>query len=91
MAVNRTIDEKGRLTLGREFAGRIVQIDKREDKLVVTFCRVVPDREAWLWKSESAIGLVEAGLSEAAEGELTEGPDLTAAFAFAEDIPDEVE
>jgi hypothetical protein len=89
MPAIKTIDEKGRLTLGREFAGRTVQIEKDEDAVVVKFCRVVPDREAWLWESETAKGMVDRGLQQAREGELTSGPDLAAAFSFADSIPEE--
>jgi len=62
MPALKTIDEKGRLTLGREFAGRTVQVEKGEDGIVVKFCRVVPEREAWLWESETAKGMVDRGL-----------------------------
>jgi hypothetical protein len=53
MPALKTIDEKGRLTLGQEFAGRTVQIEKDEDGIVVKFYRVVPEREAWLWENET--------------------------------------
>jgi hypothetical protein len=46
MPALKTIDKKGRLTLGQEFAGRTVQIEKDEDGIVVKFYRVVPEREA---------------------------------------------
>jgi hypothetical protein len=90
MPALRTIDEKGRLTLGREFAGRTVQIETEQDGVVIKFCRVVPDREAWLWQNEIAAGMVDRGLEQAKRGELNDGPpDLAAAFAFADGLPDE--
>jgi hypothetical protein len=89
MPAVKTIDEKGRLTLGREFAGRTVQVEEGEDALIVKFYRLVPDREAWLWENETAKGMVGRGLQQARAGELTTGPDLAAAFSFAESIPDE--
>jgi hypothetical protein len=85
----KIIDAKGRLTLGREFAGRTVQIEKDEDRVLIRFCRVVPEREAWLWENETAKGMVDRGLGQAKRGELNDGPDLAAAFAFADGIPDE--
>lgn len=89
MPALKTIDEKGRLTLGQEFAGRTVQIEKDEDGIVVKFYRVVPEREAWLWENETAKGMVDRGLRQAREGELSDGPDLAAAFAFADGLPDD--
>jgi hypothetical protein len=89
MPAFKTIDEKGRLTLGQEFAGRTVQIEKDEDGIVVKFYRVVPEREAWLWENETAKGMVDRGLRQAREGELSDGPDLAAAFAFADGLPDD--
>jgi hypothetical protein len=89
MPALKTIDEKGRLTLGQEFAGRTVQIEKDEDGIVVKFYRVVPEREAWLWENETAKGMVDRGLRQAREGELGDGPDLAAAFAFADGLPDD--
>ena len=89
MPAFKTIDEKGRLTLGQEFAGRTVQIEKDEDGIVVKFYRVVPEREAWLWENETAKGMVDRGLRQAREGELSDGPDLDGAFAFADGLPDD--
>ena len=48
MPALKTIDGKGRLTLGREFAGRTVQVEKDDGGIVIKFYRVVPEREAWL-------------------------------------------
>lgn len=89
MLALKTIDGKGRLTLGREFAGRTVQVERDRDELVIKFCRIVPDREAWLWENESAKGMVDRGIAQANRGELDDGPDLSAAFAFADGLPDE--
>jgi hypothetical protein len=89
MTALKTVDEKGRLTLGREFAGRTVEIEKASDAVVVKFKRVVPEREAWLWENETAAGMVERGLQQARAGELSDGPDLAAAFKFADSIPEE--
>jgi len=89
MSALKTIDEKGRLTLGRAFAGRTVRVEKEDDALIVKFCRVVPEREAWLWENETAIATVERGLQQARDGELSEGPDLAAASSFADSLPGE--
>jgi hypothetical protein len=84
----KTIDSKGRLTLGSEYAGRTVQVEKDATALVVRFCRVVPEREAWLWDNEAAMAMVSRGIEQAHRGELSDGPDLAAAFGFADSIPD---
>lgn len=90
MSALKTIDGKGRLTLGREFAGRTVKVERNNDGITVTFVRMVPDREAWLWENETAKGTVDRGLAQAERGELGDGPpDLTAAFAFADGLPDD--
>jgi hypothetical protein len=90
MAAVKTVDEKGRLTLGREFAGRTVQVERVEDTVVIRFYRLVPDHEAWLWENETAKGMVDRGLKQAQQGELNDGPaDLDAAWAFADSLPEE--
>ncbi len=89
MPALKTIDEKGRLTLGREYAGRTVQLEKNDGAIIVKFFRVVPEREAWLWENETAKAMADRGLKQARDGELNDGPDLAAAFAFADSLPDE--
>jgi hypothetical protein len=89
MPALKTIDGKGRLTLGREFAGRTVQVERDDDAVVIKFYRVVPEREAWLWENETAKGMVDRGLQQAREHELNDGPDLAAAFAFADGLPED--
>jgi hypothetical protein len=56
---------------------------------VLHFRRVVPEREAWLWENAAAKGAVERGLQQARNGELSDGPDLGAAFAFADGLAEE--
>lgn len=51
--------------------------------------RMALDRDAWLWENETAKGMVDRGLEQAKQGDLNDGPDLAAAFAFAEGLPDE--
>ena len=89
MPALKTIDGKGRLTLGREFAGRTVQVEREDDRVVVSFYRMVPDREAWLWENETAKGMVDRGLKQAQRRELNDGPDLVAALAFADSVAEE--
>lgn len=88
-AVLKTIDSKGRLTLGQAFAGKLVEVEDKDDAIVLHFRRVVPEREAWLWENAAAKGAVERGLQQARSGELSNGPDLGAAFAFADSLAEE--
>jgi hypothetical protein len=85
----KTIDEKGRLTLGKEYAGKHVVIEKEDSALRLTFQRVIPEREGWLWDNPVAIDLVQEGLEQARRGELTDSPDLDDAMALADSIPDD--
>jgi hypothetical protein len=66
-----------------------VQVEERESEVVLTFCRVVPEREAWLWENKRALDAVSRGLRQATSGELGDGPDLDAGAAVADTIPDE--
>jgi hypothetical protein len=85
----KTVDDKGRITLGKQFAGRAVQVIGGDDAVHLRFVEVVPAHEAWLWKNEVALASVRRGLQEAAQGRLGDGPE-----GFAEALaagPDEEE
>ncbi len=86
----KTIDEKGRLTLGRAYAGKLVTVEEYDDgRVQVQVCKAVPEREAWLWENPTAITSVQRGLMQAETGQVDDGPDLEAAFAEASEIPDD--
>lgn len=87
--VLKTIDSKGRLTLGQAFAGKLVEVEDEDDAIVLHFRRVIPEREAWLWENATAKGSVERGLQQARNSELSDGPDLSSAFAFADALAEE--
>jgi hypothetical protein len=92
MSAVKRVDNKGRLTLGSEFAGQVVEIEYRgRDEIVVKMRRLIPASEAWLWENDDAITRVRAGLNQAARGEVTDGPNLDEAFTLADAIPDETE
>ena len=57
-AVLKTIDSKGRLTLGQAFAGKLVEVEDKDDAIVLHFRRVIPEREAWLWENAAAKAVV---------------------------------
>ena len=62
----RTTDAKGRVTLPKEFADSLVDIEQ-VDEFEVRIRKVVtiPEREAWLWKNTKALSAVMTGLDEA--------------------------
>ena len=84
----KTVDTKGRLTLGQKYAGRTVELVEKPGEVVVKVVKVVPEHEAWLWENPTALGLVEEGLNQIRQGDISGGPDLAEAFRFAETIPD---
>jgi bifunctional DNA-binding transcriptional regulator/antitoxin component of YhaV-PrlF toxin-antitoxin module len=75
----RTTDAKGRVTLPKEFADCLVDIEQ-VDEFEVRIRKVVtiPEREAWLWKNSKALAAVMSGLAEAKRHEFVEGPDIAA-------------
>lgn len=87
----RTVDSKGRVTLSAADAGRTVQIEPTEDGYVVRFCRVIPDREAWLWDNPLALAMVQRGLAEAASGSVIRGVDIAELVASADTVADDGE
>lgn len=89
MAALKTIDDKGRLTVGRQYAGKLAAIEVDGDGFRISFRTAVPEREAWLWENDAARAKVEQGLKQMANGELGDGPDMAEALKFADSLPDE--
>jgi hypothetical protein len=83
----KTVDKKGRLMLGSNFAGRLVIVDDTvPGKVTVSPAVAIPEREAWLYDNEIALRLVRAGLEEARAGEFSKSPpDLKADAALIAD------
>jgi hypothetical protein len=75
----KALDSKGRLVLGKRFAGRTVIIDDSDPaRIVVTLAVVIPEREAWLYRNPQALRSVRKGLTEAKNGQFVpDPPDLT--------------
>jgi hypothetical protein len=85
----KNVDSKGRLTLGESFANHTVLVESHgEGEVLVKLARVIPAREAWLYKNKAALASVRRGLEQAAVGQLTKGPDLRAAAALADQLQD---
>lgn len=77
MAVTKTIDSKGRLNLGQQYANRhviIEQVDPTE--LRIQMARVIPEREAWLLENTAARDSVLRGIEQAKRKDFVKGPEL---------------
>ncbi|QDV72138.1 hypothetical protein [Botrimarina mediterranea] len=82
----KTLDSKGRLTLGPQYAGQLVIIDDSDSsQIVIRRAVALPVEEAWLFQNEKAQKLVAAGLRDAKAGEFVEGPDLDADLSAFDD------
>jgi hypothetical protein len=88
--LTKSVDSKGRLTLGESFANHTVLVESQgEGEVLVRLARVIPAREAWLYENKIALDSVRRGLKQAAERQFAKGPDLEAAAALAEQLQDE--
>jgi len=75
----KTVDARGRLSLGPRYANRLVIVREHEDgALEVVPAEAVPAREAWLHKNAAAREALRAGIEEARAGRFAKAPDLTA-------------
>jgi predicted transcriptional regulator len=75
----RTVDARGRLTLGPRYANRLVIVRASEDgALEIIPAEAIPAREAWLYKNAKARQAVRAGIEEAHAGRFAKAPDLGA-------------
>jgi len=85
----KTVDSKGRVTLGKEFAGRTVSIRKSKNgQLVIEPVKLIPEQEAWLYENPKALAAVRRGLAQAKARKLVKGPDLSRDAKLADSIPD---
>lgn len=74
----KTADSKGRVALGKAFAGSTVIVTKvSPNEVRIVKARVIPEDEAWLWENREALDSVRTGLQQAKVQELVEaGPDI---------------
>ncbi|MCX5655919.1 MAG: hypothetical protein NTY65_14865 [Planctomycetota bacterium] len=83
----KTVDARGRLTLGPKYANSLVIVRERDDgALEIMPAEAVPAREAWLYRNPKALKAVRDGIEDARAGRLAETPDLT-----ADSTPDQAE
>jgi hypothetical protein len=71
----KTVDSKGRISLGQRFANKPVIIEHLSDTEVkVSLARVIPEREMWLWQNPEARETVLSALERLKRGEFAENP-----------------
>jgi len=85
----KTIDSRGRVLLGAEYAGQLVLVEETADRIVIQKATAIPQREAWLYENEKALNLVRQGLDQALAGQFSAAPpDLDADAALVANLAD---
>ncbi len=85
----KTVDPRGRLSLGKAFANRLVIIEEMEGGVIqVTPAQAVPAPEVWLHENRDAMAAVTQGLREASAAQFADAPDLDADADWAVDGDD---
>jgi hypothetical protein len=86
----KTVDSRGRLTLGEAYANRTVIVEQRGDgEFLVRMARVIPEQETWLYENADALNAVRRGLKEARAGKVSrKGPDRASARKLADKLED---
>lgn len=71
----KTVDAKGRITLGPSFANQTVVVDdSNPNQLVIRKMVLIPAEEAWLYKNVEALESVRKGLQQAVEMQFSDSP-----------------
>jgi hypothetical protein len=70
----KTVDSRGRLALGAEFAGKTVIVIRTATGLEIVPAVVMAEHEAWLLKNAAARESLERGLAQARTGEFSPNP-----------------
>ena len=79
----KTLDDRGRLLLGSEYAHKLVLVDELDDgTLTVTVAEAIPETEVWLYRNRPAYEAVMRGIEEAKAGATAQAPDLAADAAL---------
>lgn len=71
------VDGRGRVTLGKAFAHRLVLMTPVAQGCVqIELAEAVPAHEAWLHKNKAALASVMQGLEQTGRGEFVDAPEL---------------
>ena len=86
----KTVDGKGRISLGSRFANQTVIVEDVDlTEVRITLAQVIPQREVWLRKNPKAKASVLRGLEQAKAGTMVKSPpDLEADARLAERLDD---
>jgi len=86
----KTLDNKGRITLGAQFAGQTVVVDdSNPDYILIKPVVMIPAGEAWLYKNKTALNRVREGLDDVRSGVLSDSPpDVEADMDWLDDVKD---
>ena len=86
----KTVDTKGRVTLGSQFAGQTVVIDDSNPTCItIKPVVMIPAEEAWLYKNQTALGMVREGLNDARSRSFAEAsPDVDGDLDWLNDVED---
>jgi hypothetical protein len=86
----KTLDAKGRVTLGSQFAGQTVVIDDSNPScILIKPVVMIPAQEAWLYKNQTALDRVREGLDEARRGEFADSSlDVADDLDWLDDVED---
>ncbi len=86
----KTVDSKGRVALGKDFANCPVIIQQvGPNEIRVIKARVIPEDEAWLWDNDEAMGMVQRGMKQAKRREFADSPpDLDADDLLVDELDD---
>ena len=86
MDTTKTVDARGRVSLGQAFANSLVLIKERADGVVeIVRAEAVPAHEVWLYKNPEALAALLTGIEQAKAGLVVDAPDFAAkARKFAE-------
>jgi hypothetical protein len=85
--ITKTIDSRGRLLIGKQYAGRMVIIDDTDpERLVITPAVAIPEREAWLFRNPTALASLQKALDQAKKRNFASGPDLAKGAALVAEL-----
>lgn len=71
----KEVDAKGRIVLGKKFAGKTVLVEEIDDtEIRIVAAAVIPERELWLHKNQRAMARVQEGLAAARAGRYSKSP-----------------
>lgn len=63
-----TTDASGRICLGKEFANKMFSLEIKQGNIELVPVRIVPEKEAWLYKNPEALAALQQGLKQAQQG-----------------------